>query len=987
MSTFKLDHSFINEFIGKQPKWGPVGYVTYKRTYARPLTSIHENHAELARVAGLQSTEEFWLTLVRVVEGCFGVQEAHCKSLRLPWDPNIAQHKAQEMYRLMWEFKFSPPGRGFWMMGAPAVDKLGGAALFNCGMVSTRDIAADFSGPFCFLMDFSMLGVGVGFDVLGAGTMQVKEPAETDEIYIVGDTREGWVDLLRMTLDAFVGQRPLYTNIDVSGVRSAGSPIRGFGGTASGPRPLLEMQDAIITLLRSRIGHHISVSDITDVMNLIGRCVVSGNVRRSAEIGLGEDTDDYLDLKDRDKHPVAVDGWRWASNNSIFAKIGQSYRRSAARTARNGEPGYQWMENAQHYGRMSDPRNDRDILAVGVNPCQPAWATVLTPRGIRTIGDITVGDTVWSGEQWTKVTNKWSTGIKQVKGYHTTAGSFYGTENHRIMQHGKKIEVGQAESIDASTGPEGSPEKLDLRAVVNGLVFGDGTWHEASRRVFLCSGEEEMVEYRREFGDLVGVFRPGVSTATYEVSTEFDTLPHTYERIIPEKYLHGAAELKCAFLRGLYTANGSVVANRVTLKAASLEVIRGVQMMLSSLGIRSYYTTNKPADVQHANGLYTSRQSYDLNISTKEGRRLFATLIGFVQAHKMTRLQAIEDHGAHTPKVTFDIQAVEDISVEEVFDMTVEADEHTYWTGGLLVSNCAEQTLEDRELCNLVETYPANHDSLVEYLRTLKFAYLYAKTVTLMPTHDQRVNAVTMKNRRIGCSMSGITQAVAKFGYREFLRLCDAGYEEVQSLDFTYSNWLCVPRSIKTTSVKPSGTVSLLCGATPGIHYPESEFYWRVIRFATNSPLLAPLRVAGYRCVEIAPTKEPNTTAVYFPVKEANFRRAKSDVSMWEQLLLASDVQAHWADNQVSATVTFDKRTEGPQIERALEVFETRLKGVSFLPREDHGYDHAPYQPMTEGDYEAAVTELRPLDLSDGAHEVTDAYCDGDKCTLALSKT
>src|SRR6185312_5446745 len=84
---------------------------------------------------------------------------------------------------------------------------------------------------------------------------------------------------------------------------------------------------------------------------------------------------------------------------------------------------------------------------------------------------------------------------------------------------------------------------------------------------------------------------------------------------------------------------------------------------------------------------------------------------------------------------------------------------------------------DDRDV-DVVGVNPCSEQSLHDYLRTLKYAYLYAKTVTLMPTHDARVNAVTMKNRRIGCSMSGITQAIAKFGYREFLRLCDAGYAE-----------------------------------------------------------------------------------------------------------------------------------------------------------------------------------------------------------------
>src|SRR5690606_31282770 len=126
---------------------------------------------------------------------------------------------------------------------------------------------------------------------------------------------------------------------------------------------------------------------------------------------------------------------------------------------------------------------------------------------------------------------------------------------------------------------------------------------------------------------------------------------------------------------------------------------------------------------------------------------------------------------------------------------------------------CAEQSLEDRELCTLVESYPANHDSVEDFYRTLKFAYLYAKTVTLLPTHDERTNSVMMRNRRIGCSMSGIQQAIKKWGLNKFLaNFCDKGYEEIKKWDRIYSKWLGIPRSIKMTTVKPSGTVSLLAG-------------------------------------------------------------------------------------------------------------------------------------------------------------------------------
>lgn len=660
---FELHQDFINTYVGKQPAWGPVGYVTYKRTYARGLDKVSARHSELGKQAGLADSEEFWLTLTRVVEGAFNILGKHCQSLQLPWDWERAQSKAQEMFHLMWEFKFLPPGRGLWMMGAPIVDKIGGAALNNCGFTSTQNIDSDFSAPFCMLMDYSMLGVGVGGDTRGAGKITIQKPVLSGDAFVVPDTREGWVDVLRIVLDSFVGKSSLPV-FDYSKVRPAGSSINGFGGTASGPEPLMEMVASIEKIMMTRVGELITSSDIVDIFNLVGRCVVAGNVRRSAEIMFGEPTDEgFLELKDREKHGAAVDSHRWASNNSLFVNVGQNYNRIAKQTAKNGEPGYFWLDNARAFGRMCDPPDNKDAKALGGNPC-------------------------------------------------------------------------------------------------------------------------------------------------------------------------------------------------------------------------------------------------------------------------------------------------------------------------------LEQTLHDGELCNLVETFPFHHSGLKEFKRTIKFAYLYAKIVTLVSTHNPKTNAVTLKNRRIGCSMSGITQAMTKFGRRDFIKMCDSTYKYIQELDREYSDWLCIPRSIKTTSIKPSGTVSLLPGATPGIHHPHSEYYWRVIRFATDSKMLPALRSAGYNCIEIDPAKEPNTTAVYFPVKEEGFGRGEKDLSMWEQLELAAAMQGYWADNQVSVTVKFDRETEGHQIGYALELYEGRLKGVSFLPHDDHGYDHAPYQTITKKQYEEASALIGTLDLSLSVNEVVDKFCDGEKCEI-----
>ncbi len=967
MRDFKLSVGFLDQFVGKQPSWGPIGYVSYKRTYARMKDD--------------GKFEEFWETCQRVVEGVYSAQKRHCKELRLPWKNEKSQRSAQEMFTRMWEFKWLPPGRGLWMMGTDYIDTAGGAALNNCfgpdteivyedsrfsfddqegkavrigrigdlaelevvnpyvdtkttrlstikcygdqelfkvtfkvpgrsnyiqtfdvtkdhrwilsdgastttlsvgdrvtitprkvvadtqdpyysrgfchglifgdgtrhtyyperhfirlcgskeqkhvailetqkehlsttypksyngdavvtiklpnenwkalpdkgacheylqgflagwmaadawtkpdgnmcldttnsdaadwvvkvapvlgftvrgwsvddrdtnygprnnplnritlsrestdmevvsidpigvspvyclevpdhhkfmlaggivtgncAFVSTKGITEDFADPFAWMMDMLMLGAGVGFDTKGAGLVRVQQPeySAADSVHVVEDTREGWVELLRRVMTAYIGKGSIPTSVDYSKVRPFGSPIKGFGGTASGPGPLIELVASVQDVLNPLISNVITSEAIVDLSNLIGRCVVSGNVRRSAEIAFGDPHDDsFLQLKDPTKHEEKLKHHRWASNNSIFADVGMDYTQVAEMTAKNGEPGYEWLENAQDYGRMGREPNYRDRRAMGGNPC-------------------------------------------------------------------------------------------------------------------------------------------------------------------------------------------------------------------------------------------------------------------------------------------------------------------------------LEQTLEDREMCCLVETFPSRHDSYEDYEKTLKYAYLYAKSVTLISTHDLRTNAVMMRNRRIGCSMSGITEAMAKHGRRDFFNWCDQGYNYLEALDDIYSEWLCIPRSIKKTSVKPSGTVSLLPGVTPGIHYPHAEYYIRRVRFQAGHPIVAALKLCGYTVEK--DVYSPNTVVVGFPVKTDGYERSKDDVSMWEQLENAAQMQQYWADNQVSVTVTF-KPEEAKHIKYALELYETRLKGVSFLPVEDHGYEQAPYETITAEHYRDMTLGLGSANLPAmlqaalEIHDIDEKYCDGGVCTVSL---
>jgi hypothetical protein len=1000
---FKLSDSFIDEFAGQQPEWGPLGYVTYKRSYARETDRIPERCSELAARYGLTTTEEFWLTCVRVVEGVFNVQKAHCEHLKLPWDNVKAQNSAQEMFRRMWQFKWTPPGRGLYMMGTDLIWEIGGAPLINCAFISTRNLKTSFSEPFSYIMDMSMLGVGVGFDTQGAGSVLIRPPKFGTQIHVCDDSREGWGESTSHLLEAFVGKKVMPPAFSYVRIRDKGAPIKRFGGTCPGPGPLFECHKSLIELyyngnIQIIVEHeersygeevatlrlegaeefepyHISSTQIVDTANIVGKCVVAGGKRRTAELAIGQaDDTEFMALKqDQEK----LDAYRWASNNSILAEIGMDYSTHASLSATNGEPGYLYLENARKYGRLSDPPNTKDERVEGWNPCFHEHAPLLTPNGIRYTRDIKVGNTVWTGSRWSQVIAKHDSGVQDTFQYKTAAGSFWGTENHKVFTAGERVEVGSTRLIDVARGSTDplllSVNNLD---VSDGVVLGLG---QVKKDLILIQGTNKTIVklYEPLLHKFIDQERTSPLLNWHIVRTQLlqEELQPLSERTIPFCMMQGKPSTVASILRGLFSAKGkcSKMNGSVALVLHSKVMAEQVQLMLSSIGIRSFLKTWN----------YHSKEAYRVVVSSDILR--FSKLIGFVQADEQLKLDKIiaerEIQGSlnsDTSSMTYKIREIVPTGEAQVYDITVDDEEHALWCGGLHVANCGEITLESGETCNVPETFPVKHESLEDYLLTLKYAYMYGKTVSLIPSHNEKTNMVQMRNRRIGLSQGGIVENINHAGFREHMRWCDEGYKYVCDLDIIYSNWLCVPRSIKKTAIKPGGTTPLMPGLEGGMKWPEGEYFIRNIRAAHGSSIIEPCREAGYLVEEAI--AEPNTVVISFPVAAKHFGKSKYEVTIWEQLELAAQLQAYWADNSVSCTITVREEEKG-DIARALAAYETRLKGVAFMPV-DHGFKQAPYITITKEQYEEMTRDLKPLDLSSANHEVTVKYCSGDACEL-----
>jgi len=692
--SFKLPEPFIEGYASKDPKWGLSiggGNSMSELTFISKYSRLKED-----------GTKERWHeTCRRCIEGMYSILKDHCLSQGTYWNHNKGQKSAQEAYDRMFAFKWTPPGRGLWAMGTHLVNgEKNSAPAFNCAFLSTATLSSHSvyaaTLPFVRLMGMCMYGIGVGFDTEGVGNLTIHSPKDSNSIiHKVGDSREGWCDALEAILTSYFLPNRAKVDFDYSDVRPGGSPLKRFGGYASGYGPLDDLFEKIREIFSGRDGEKITSMDILDIMNLIGRCVVAGSSRRSALIAIGSPDDlDFMHSKD-------------------------------------------WRTNPERMGIQVDE----------------------------------VGDAVMDGA--------WPV--------YSEDGGWGNLSNNSLNFDPLKMDEID-ESVFESIALNGEPGLVNLGAF-------------------------------QDFGRM----------------------------------------------------NGS----------------------------QSEVPINKKA------------------------------------------------------------------------------------TG---VNPCVEVGLESHELCCLVEVYLPRHESKDDFLRTLKFAYLYGKVVNLLNTPWTETNEVITRNRRIGTGITGIVEFVEREGVHTLTDWSEDGYAELAARDEEYSSWLGIRNSIRYSAVKPSGTTSIIAATTPGVHWPVSSGnYIRRQRFAIHNPLVKVFKDAGYK-VESDVMAPKTTVVVDFPVTSPDVRDERS-VSIWEKAALAAKVQRYWADNGVSVTITF-LPSEKDQVPAVIKMYGDQLKAFSFLPLDTGTYAQMPYEVVPDEEWQAAFDKVKPISDADlylgaGAQETeAEKFCDTDVCII-----
>lgn len=324
--------------------------------------------------------------------------------------------------------------------------------------------------------------------------------------------------------------------------------------------------------------------------------------------------------------------------------------------------------------------------------CQPDFATLIKRGvGLVTMGEISVGDEVWSESGWTRVTGKVHSGSKPVFEYRTRRGLFVGTEDHRVVQDGEKVEVRFAESIDAiSFNAVSSDDKSCLIAEMNGLFLGDGTLRNG--KPVLCVGENDE-DYYEYFGD-------HLSKDGYKYFRETD-LPlfvdvglNTYDRDFDLKDCRGVER---SFLKGLFSANGSVMNQdgqvRVVLTGTSAKVMTKAMHVLQFLGFTPHLYKSKGRVTEWSNGEYKSKDRYDLMLLKTHEVVRFRDEIGFIQKYKCDVLSNMDEKDSKPKTLTNSVLETTYLGDFDVYHIEVDNPTHTYWTGGLNVSNCVLSSL------------------------------------------------------------------------------------------------------------------------------------------------------------------------------------------------------------------------------------------------------------------------------------------------------
>ena len=885
-----------------------------------------------------------------------------------------------------------PSMRALWSAGPAAENN--NAAMYNCSFLTVDSLKA-FSDTMLLLTN----GAGVGFNIskefvnqLPSVKMQRNLPIVT---HTVEDSKEGWAEAFLLGLEMWFKGRDV--QFDYSKVRPLGTPLKTFGGRASGPEPLRQLFDFARETILSAQGRQLRPIECHDIMCETGSIVVSGGSRRSSLVSLSDLYDEELRYaKQQPFHPR-----RFLSNNSaiyeekpdvldfldewtILAKSG------------TGERGIFNLDAA----RKNSPHRRKSKLIQGFNPCKPLNSLILTPSGYITIEqalNMESLEVITHDNKKVKASKPFKTGTKNVYKIKLSNGTFlYGTDNHLQMNiKNEWVPIGELKPGDRLKSffePIYDTEisnvdryKLGLLA---GWVWGDGSLGERSDgkgySLQLSFGVHEM--------DVVELF---------EEMLEKESKPHGQKpktcrvinshrndlarRLLDEGYSLDKSDLtwlygkdkdyKLGFICALFTADGSVRnKNNVEIYSIRREALVVLSNILrefgifTTVGIHNYAKTYITKDGKIRN----NKDTWKLNIIC--GQFLD---IGFLSKRKQELLEVTNEKTEQYRYVGYltVMEIDSEYSVEDVYDINVYDDSHSFIDTGLVTHNCGEILLRPYEMCNLSEVIirsDMDFDDLRDSITTAVWIGALQSTFTYFPNLSEKFKENCEDERLLGVSLTG------QFDNPNLLT------EEVLELLKKHANKtarhackkLDINMSAAITTSKPSGTVSQLTSSASGAHPRYANYYIRRVRISKSDPLFKMLVDQGLKAYQ-APENN-NTVVLEFPIKSPDNCITRHDLSALDQLKHYKKMVTCWAEHNISTTV-YVKPEEWLSVATFVYDNFDIINGVSFFPYENHVYELAPYEEITDSEYLKLEKEMPKIEFTRLSSYENEDYTEGSK--------
>lgn len=927
----------------------------------------------------------------------------------LSFDKNlsISQDVREELFTAMYNKDVMPSMRNMAMAGKAA--ERSNICSYNCAFSALDNLYA-FKEAVLILMS----GTGLGYSVEKIHTDKLPKLTPNNNKILkiaVDDTTEGWADAIYYSITYWI--QGYSVEFDFSKIRPAGAILKTKGGRASGSTVLRESLKNIHTVIENRRSEgFLRPIDVHDIMCHIARCIVSGGVRRSAMICLF-DKNDHEMMTCKNPGNIEDNPQRYLSNNSAVFSEKLSYQELSAFMntmfdGMSGEPGI--FSRYAIKQTLPERRNYKENF--GTNPSLRAGTRVFTTEGIYKIEELQDKDIMVSNMFGRISPAKCFLSGKNQPLYKITLygnhKTIYATKEHLwpvyIDKYSvKKVPTDQLKYKNRIPIP---PKRTSLdfgtegnydEGFLAGWIIGNSKRNDDGNIILILTPDDY---FTRVIQQRLQQVLPNLSkddvvkhefrtmswyeiTLSPEITSKFSGFDR--DKSLPDAVFNTYCDdFRKGLVDGIYSSSAYIEKSTVGISLYNRKLLEDISELLGFYGInnRVIKRNHHHADIQ------ADLSYYLLHLNRPEDITHFVNVFALSNVRKQGKLELHKK--VKTPRFrTVEIMSVELTNLtEDVWDISVFDDTHTFQLSHCITGNCGEIILRPNQFCNLSSVVCRENDTLDQLKNKVKLATIIG-TLQSMSDYFPGLRGDWYKNqveeRLLGVDLNGIMDC-AIIRDREVLTELQNYAIEVNRY---YSNLLGINHSTAITCVKPSGNSSVLLDTSPGLHARWSDYYIRRVQLHKSNPILQVLNFYGIPTV--ASNYLPDTFVAEFPVKSPTGAITGNSWSAIEQLENWKQFKLYWTEHNPSCTISYLPH-EQEDITDWLYENQNIICGLSFLPKLDAVYEQMPYEAISEEKYNELMRDF-PVEIDwqtlhslenglDNTSAAQTAACEGDKCLL-----